>query len=153
MAIMGRAFASTVRAELLTAIRWTVPMPAVENLQEYSNITSNAGAEYGTSAGSQLSAIIKSGTNDLHGMFWTYFQNSAWNANSWEGNLSGTERPSGTQRWYGGNLGGPVWIPKLYNGRNKTFWFFSYEYTNPSQQFLQQLIIPTNAERVGDFSN
>jgi Carboxypeptidase regulatory-like domain len=129
------------------------PLPAVENLQEYSNITSNGGAEYGTSAGSQLSAIIKSGTKDLHGMFWTYFQNSAWNANSWEGNLSGTQRPSGTQRWYGGNLGGPVWIPKLYDGRNKTFWFFSYEYTKPNQQFLQQLVIPTNAERIGNFSN
>lgn len=67
--------------------------------------------------------------------------------------MSGTPRPVGTQRWLGGNLGGPVWIPKLYNGRNKTFWFFSYEYTNPSQQFLQQLIIPTNAERSGDFSS
>lgn len=128
-------------------------LPATENLQEYSNITSTAGAEYGTSAGSQLSAVIKSGTNQLHGMFWTYFQNSAWNANSWEGNRAGIQKPSGTQRWYGGNLGGPVFIPKLYDGRNKTFWFFSYEYTNPSQQFLQQLRILTNAERQGDFSN
>jgi Carboxypeptidase regulatory-like domain len=56
------------------------PLPAVENLQEYSDITSNAGVEYGTSAGSQVSAIIKSGTNRLHGMVWTYFQNSAWNS-------------------------------------------------------------------------
>lgn len=128
-------------------------LPAVENLQEFSNITSTAGAEYGTSAGSQLSAVIKSGTNQLHGMGWTYFQNSSWNANSWEGNRSKTKKPSGTQRWYGGNLGGPVFIPKLYDGRNKTFWFASFEYTNPTQQFLQQLRILTNAERNGDFSN
>jgi hypothetical protein len=128
-------------------------LPGVENLQEYSNITSTAGAEYGTSGGSHVNAVIKSGTNQIHGMGWTYFQNSAWNANSWEGNRSGTAKPSGTQRWYGGNLGGPVFIPKLYDGRNKTFWFFSFEYTKPSQQFLQQLRILTNAERNGDFSN
>jgi Carboxypeptidase regulatory-like domain len=128
-------------------------LPSVENLQEYSAITNNAGAAYGTSGGSQVSAVIKSGTNQLHGMGWTYFQNSAWNANSWEGNRTGTARPSGTQRWYGGNLGGPVFIPKVYDGRNKTFWFFSFEYTKPSQQFLQQLRVLTNAERMGDFSN
>ena len=128
-------------------------MPAVENLQEFSNITSTSGADYGTSAGSQLSSVIKSGTNQLHGMVWTYFLNSGLNANSWEGNRSDTPRPTGSQRWYGANLGGPVFIPKLYDGRNKTFWFASFEYTNPTQQFLQQLIVPTNAERAGDFSN
>lgn len=127
-------------------------LPAVENLQEYSIITSTAGAQYGNSRGSHLNAVIKSGTNELHGMGWTYFQNSAWNANSWEGNRSGTQRPSGTQRWYGGNLGGPVFIPKVYDGRAKTFWFFSFEYNNPSQQYLQQLRVLTNAERTGDFS-
>jgi len=128
-------------------------LPSVENLQEYSNITSTSGADYGTSAGSQVSAVIKSGTNQLHGMVWTYFQNSGLNANSWEGNRSHTQRPTGSQRWYGGNLGGPVFIPHLYDGRGKTFWFFSFEYTNPNQQFLQQLRILTNAERQGDFSN
>jgi hypothetical protein len=128
-------------------------LPSVENLQEYSNITSTAGAEYGTSGGSHLSAVIKSGTNQLHGMVWTYFQNSGLNANSWEGNRSNTQRPTGSQRWYGGNLGGPVFIPKVYDGRGKTFWFASFEYTKPNQEFLQQLRVLTNAERTGDFSN
>jgi len=127
-------------------------LPSVENLQEYSTITSVAGAEYGTSGGSHLNAVIKSGTNQLHGMVWTYFQNSGLNANSWEGNRAGIQRPLGSQRWYGANLGGPVFIPKIYDGRSKTFWFASFEYTNPNQQFLQQLRIPTNAERIGDFS-
>jgi carboxypeptidase family protein len=127
-------------------------LPSVENLQEYSTITSVAGAEYGTSGGSHLNAVIKSGTNQLHGMVWTYFQNSGLNANSWEGNRASIQRPNGSQRWYGGNLGGPVFIPKVYDGRSKTFWFASFEYTNPNQQFLQQLRIPTNAERIGDFS-
>jgi hypothetical protein len=128
-------------------------LPAVENLQEYSDITSTAGVEYGTSAGSQVSAVIKSGTNRLHGTGWTYFQNSAWNANSWEGNLNKVAKPSGTQRWYGGNLGGPVFIPHVYDGRNKTFWFGSYEYTSPSQQYLQQNRVLTNDERAGNFAN
>jgi len=105
----GRAFGLTVRAEPLTTIRSTEPrrneyltgnaavLPSVENLQEYSNITSTAGAEYGTSAEAISVAVIKSGTNQLHGMVWTYFQNSGLNANSWEGNRSGTQRPTGSQ--------------------------------------------------------
>jgi len=127
--------------------------PAVENLQEFSLITNSAGAEYGNSAGSQVSAIIKSGTNTFHGMAWTYLQNSGWASNSWQGNRNGVARPSGKQDWYGGNIGGPVLIPKLYNGRDKTFFFFSYEYTNPSTQALQQQLVPTAAERAGDFSH
>ena len=82
-------------------------LPAIENLQEFSNITSTAGAEYGTSAGSQLSAVIKSGTNQLHGMAWTYFQNSAWNANSWEGNRADVAKPSGTAAVVWRQLGWP----------------------------------------------
>lgn len=126
--------------------------PAVENLQEFSVITNAADAEYGSSAGSQVSAIIKSGTNNLHGMGWVYLQNSGWAANSWQGNRTGTARPTAQQRWYGGNIGGPVVLPKLYNGRDKTFFFFSYEYTNPSSQVLEQQLVPTAAERTGDFS-
>jgi len=127
--------------------------PAPENLQEFTVLTNAYGAKYGTGVGSQVTAVIKSGTNDLHGMGWTYFTNSAWNANSWEGNWTGMPKPSGSQRWFGGNVGGPVYIPHVYDGRNKTFFFVSYEHTSRFFQQLQRQRALTNAERSGDFSN
>ena len=131
------------------------PLPAPENLEEYSVITNSAGAEYGTSAGSQVSVVVKSGTNSLHGAGWTYFRNTGLDANLWSNKRGGTitPRPIDTQQWYGGNIGGPILIPHIYDGRNKTFWFFSYEYTNPATGAPQDLYVPTNAERAGDFSH
>jgi hypothetical protein len=129
------------------------PFPAAENLQEFTVLTNSYGAQYGTAGGSQVSAIIKSGTNDLHGAGWAYFVNSAWNANSWQANRTHTPRPSSTQRWWGGNVGGPVFIPRVYDGRNKTFFFASYEYTHPSLGTLIQQKVPTVAERAGDFTD
>jgi len=127
--------------------------PEAENVQEFT-VQSNAyGAEYGTGVGSQVTAVIKSGTNNPHGMLWGYFTNSGWNANTWEGNRTGTPRPAGSQRWYGGNFGGPVYIPHVYDGRNKTFFFVSYEHTHRDFQALQQTRVLTDAERLGDFSN
>ncbi len=131
----------------------TQAFPAAENLQEFTVLTNSYGAKYGTGVGSQVTAVIKSGTNDLHGMGWTYLSNGAWDANSWQGNATGTPRPSGSQRWYGGNVGGPVNIPGLYNGKNKTFFFVSYEHTHRNFQSLQQERLLTNAERSGDFTN
>lgn len=131
----------------------SAPFPASENLQEFTVLTSSYGAQYGTAGGSQVSAIIKSGTNDIHGAGWAYFANSAWNANSWQANRAGVDRPSSSQRWWGGNVGGPVYIPRVYDGRNKTFFFYSYEYTHPSLGAFIQEKVPTAAERTGDFTN
>jgi hypothetical protein len=128
----------------------TFPQP--ENLQEFSVITNANDAKYGTSSGAYITAVIKSGTNDLHGAGWGYLQNQGWAANNWESNRTGTPRPPGSQKWLGFNVGGPVWIPKLYNGRNKTFFFFSYEYTNPSVFTVNSQILPTAAERAGHFA-
>jgi hypothetical protein len=126
--------------------------PSVENLSEFAVVTNASSAKYGTGGGGQVTAVLKSGTNNLHGMLWTYLTNQAWNANSWVNNRNGIARPSGSQRWFGGNIGGPVFIPKLYNGKNKTFFFFSYEQTHLADHPLQQQRILTNAERQGDFS-
>ncbi len=124
-----------------------------ENIAEFSVITNANDAKYGASSGAYIDAVIKSGTNDIHGTAWTYLQNQGWAANNWESNRTNTPRPPGSQKWIGGNVGGPVFIPKLYNGRNKTFFFFSYEYTNPSQFTTNTSVLPTPAERGGDFTN
>ena len=130
----------------------SAPFPQAENLQEFTVLTNSYGAQYGTAGGSQVSAIIKSGTNDIHGAGWAYFANNAWDANSWQANEAGVARPSSSQRWWGGNVGGPVYIPRVYDGRNKTFFFFSYEYTNPSLGNFMQQIVPTADERAGNFT-
>jgi hypothetical protein len=96
---------------------------------------------------------MKSGGNDLHGQAWGYFQDGDWNANTWQNNWMGIARQPFSQQWYGGNIGGPVYIPKLYNGKNKTFFFTSYERTSTSQSTTSTGQTISNAERQGDFTN
>ena len=107
--------------------------PPVENMAEFSVNTSLPDASVGRGAGGQMEAVMKSGANDLHGQAWGHLQNGGWNANSWQNNWAGVPRQPLSQRWYGGNTGGPVFIPKLYNGRNRSFFFTSYERTSTTQ--------------------
>jgi len=127
--------------------------PPIEDIAEFDVTTSVADASTARGAGGQVEAVIKSGTNDLHGQGWGYFQNGVWNANSWQNNWLGVPRPYLSQHWWGGNVGGPVFIPKVYNGKGKTFFFTSYEHTSVSGTSTSAEQTITNAERNGDFSN
>jgi len=127
--------------------------PQEENIAEFSVASALPDASVGQAAGGQVEATLKSGTNQIHGEFWTYLQNGAWNANPWSNNFQGIPRQPFNQQWYGGNVGGPIWLPKLYNGRNKTFFFLSYERTSTSKQSTTTGQTITNAERSGDFTN
>lgn len=127
--------------------------PQSENLSEFSVSSALPDASVGQAAGGQIEATLKNGTNQFHGEFWTYLQNGAWNANSWSNNFQGIARQPFNEQWYGGNVGGPVWIPKLYNGRDKTFYFLSYERTSTSKRSTTSGETITNAERTGDFTN
>ena len=128
-------------------------LPQVENLAEF-NVTSSApDASYGRAAGGQISAITKSGTNQLHGQAWGYFQNGAWNSNSWSNNWLGVPKPQYNQQWYGGNVGGPVFIPHLYNGKDKTFFFASYERSSTTVSTVSTGETITPAEREGNFTD
>ena len=127
--------------------------PQSENLSEFSVSSALPDASVGRGAGGQIEATLKNGTNEFHGQFWTYLQNGAWNANSWSNNFQGVPRQPFHQQWYGGNVGGPVWIPKLYNGKNKTFFFASYERTSTSKNSTTSGQTITDAERGGDFSS
>ncbi|MDW5267361.1 MULTISPECIES: carboxypeptidase-like regulatory domain-containing protein [Acidobacteriaceae] len=129
------------------------PFPQSENIAEFSVSTSLPDASVARGAGGQVEAVMKSGTNDLHGQGWAYFQNSAWNANSWQNNWQGVARQPFSQRWYGGNVGGPVLLPKLYNGKNKTFFFTSYERTGTSKRSTTTGQTITDEERNGNFTN
>jgi hypothetical protein len=124
--------------------------PSTEAVQEVAILTSNFAPEFGTAGGAVVNMVTKSGTNDFHGTGYDYLVNEALNAAQPFTGIKNKIR----QNDYGFTFGGPVWIPKVYNGRNKTFFFFSFE------QFRQKLIndtvpdtVPTAAYRNGDFSS
>jgi hypothetical protein len=127
--------------------------PQSENISEFSVASALPDASVGQGAGGQIEATMKNGTNQFHGQLWSYLQNGAWDANSWSNNFQGVRRQPFNQQWYGGNIGGPVWIPKLYKGKDKTFFFLSYERTSTSKNSTTSGQTITEAERGGDFSN
>jgi len=110
-----------------TALGTTQTLTSMDALQEFRGITSTYSAEYGRVPGGQFSFTTKSGTNQLHGSLYEYFRNDVMDANSFFNNRNGVGRVKMRQNNYGGTLGGPVFLPKLYDGRDRTFFFFAYE--------------------------
>jgi len=142
---------STTRSDSGSAFDQTAP--SVEVLSEFKVLTSTFSAEYGRTSGGIESFATKSGTKDYHGTAFDLFRNTALDANSWDNNLRAAPRPADHQNDFGGSLGGPVRIPKLYDGRQKTFFFFSWEQyrNNPGTSSLTTL--PTQTEiQNGNFS-
>ncbi|MBV9083017.1 MAG: hypothetical protein JOZ62_10095, partial [Acidobacteriaceae bacterium] len=99
-----------------------------------------------------MNFTTKSGTNDLHGSAWEFLRNRVLNANTFFNNQNGTPWPAFTQNQFGFNLGGPVYIPKLFDVRNKTFFFLDYEGFRLRQGQSSTQTVPTAQERTGDLS-
>jgi hypothetical protein len=100
---------------------------SMEALSEFNVQTTVTSAEFGRTQGSVFMYVMRSGTNDWHGSLFGILRNEALNANSFSNNARGLARPT-DRRWvYGGSLGGPFTIPKVYDGRNRTFFWFAYE--------------------------
>jgi len=143
--------ASVQRSDSGTAFDQTAP--SVEALTEFKVTTATPTAQYGHTSGGVESFTTKSGTNGFHGSVFELFRNEALDANSWTNDFFGNKKPRDRQNDFGGSLGGPVWIPKLYNGRDKTFFFFTWEqYRNRRGLSNDVETLPTAAERNGDFS-
>jgi Carboxypeptidase regulatory-like domain/TonB dependent receptor/TonB-dependent Receptor Plug Domain len=123
--VWGAGFSGATPAE--TALGTTQSLVSVDALQEFRATTSTYSAEYGRTPGGQFSINTRSGTNQWHGSAFDYLRNGAMDANDWFNNTYGIARPAMHQNDFGGTLGGPVFLPKLYDGRDKTFFFFSYE--------------------------
>src|SRR5215469_11340076 len=100
---------------------------STDAVDEFRVLQSNFSAEYGQAGDGIVNLTVKSGTNELHGSGYDYLRNKSLDANNWFNNFRGNKRPVDTQNDFGATLGGPVWIPKVYNGKNKTFFFFAYE--------------------------
>jgi hypothetical protein len=132
----------------------------LDSVAEFKVLTSNYQAEYGRSAGAQISAVTRGGSRDFHGSAYAFRRHDGMNANTWLNNRDSTStnhinKPRLDQRDLGFTIGGPVYIPKKFNSeRNKLFFFYSQEHqkrfippTSPTR-----VTVPTALERAGDFS-
>jgi hypothetical protein len=134
------------------------PMPNPDALQEFSVQTNNFSAEFGRNLGGIVNAVTKSGTNELHGTGFWYLRHHRLNAANFFAPVdpsSPTKKlDDGLKRnQFGATLGGPVKIPGLYEGRDRTFFFFSYQGTRLRQRPTSRFVnVMTAKERSGDFS-
>ena len=110
-----------------TALGTTQGLVSVDALEEFRIQSSTYSAEYGRSPGGQFSFLTRSGTNQWHGTASDYLRNDYFDANDWFNNSLGQPKPPLRQNDFGGTLGGPIIIPRVYDGKDKTFFFFSYE--------------------------
>ncbi len=124
--------------------------PAVDAVREFKIQTSVYSADIGRNSGAVVDVITKSGTNQLHGSVFEFLRNSDVDARTYFNN-AGTSFPAFRLNQFGGSLGGPVVLPRIYNGRNRTFFFMDYEGFRSSTQTFINANIPTMRERHGDF--
>jgi hypothetical protein len=125
---------------------------STEGVQEFKVLQSNFSPEYGESGDGIVSLTMKSGTNELHFSVYDFLRNRAFDANSWVNNTAGQPKSVNTQNDFGATVGGPIRIPHLYDGRDKTFFFFDYEGFRFRTGGTSLQSVPNEAFRKGDFS-
>jgi Carboxypeptidase regulatory-like domain/TonB dependent receptor-like, beta-barrel len=136
--------------DLLNETNYVI-QPPVEALQEFKVQTNAYSAEFGRGNGAIINAVIKSGTNEPHGSAWGFLRNNVLDARNYFDPV-GKGAPPYEQYQFGGTFGGPVYIPHVYDGRNKTFFFVDYEGLRIHQADTQTLLLPDPAQLGGDFS-
>jgi hypothetical protein len=123
--------------------------PPLESLQEFKLMTSGYSAEYGRLAGGVVNMVVKSGANLVHGSLFEYFRNDDLDARNF---FDGAIKSELRRNQFGGQLGGPVMVPKLYNGHDRTFFLVSWESYRGRAGSNSIGVVPTALERVGNFS-
>jgi hypothetical protein len=127
--------------------------PIADSVQEFKVQTNNYSAEFGRASGGIYNVITKAGTNDFHFSAYEFYRNRALTANNWFSKAAGQSEPALTFNQYGGVFGGPVIIPKFYNGHNKTFFFIGTEIVRYQQGNTYSATVPNSTELTGDFSH
>ncbi|WP_263365494.1 TonB-dependent receptor [Edaphobacter bradus] len=138
---------------------YAVP-PIIDAIQELKVVSHTDSPEYGSVLGGVVNVVSKTGTNAFHGSAWEYFRNDALDAratflkripdpNNPSNSLPG-KKPTFHQNQFGGSLGGPVWIPKVYNGKDKTFFFVAYQGFRYNEVAANNILVPTAAQLAGD---
>ncbi|HEY6292615.1 MAG TPA: carboxypeptidase regulatory-like domain-containing protein [Terriglobia bacterium] len=127
--------------------------PPIDSIQEFKVETNITSAEYGRAAGAAIAVATKSGTNQFHGAAWEFLRNNDLDANAWFNNFFNAPLGAYRQNQFGVVAGGPVYFPHLYNGKDKTFWFFSYEGLRFASNSLNTATAPTATELSGNFAS
>ena len=130
----------------------TAYTPPLEAVEQFRVQTSSFQAEFGRTGGGVLNVTTKMGTNKWHGSAYEYFRNNALNANTYSNDLVGLSKAVVRHNEFGGTFGGPVRLPKLYNGTDRTFFFVAWEGVPDRSPQSTIATVPTVAQRSGDFS-
>ncbi len=127
-------------------------IPSLEAIQEVKIQANTYDAEMARTGGGMFNTLMKSGTNDYHGSLYGHLRRNAWDANSFFNNAAGIPQSPQPNDTWGVSFGGPVRVPKLYNGRNKTFFYLAFEHYDDTQSASTLFAAPTALEKTGDFS-
>ncbi|MBN9663223.1 MAG: carboxypeptidase regulatory-like domain-containing protein [Acidobacteria bacterium] len=128
--------------------------PSIDAVEEFKVQKNSYDAEYGHAAGGTINVATKSGTNELHGALYEFLRNEKFDANSFFANRSGATKAKFHMNQFGATAGAPIYLPKVYDGRNKSFWFFNWESVRQNTPpATTSTTVPTEAQRAGDFSS
>jgi hypothetical protein len=123
--------------------------PPLDSVQEFRMETGVYEAKFGAHAGAEVNMVTKSGTNELHGSAYEFARNTDFDArNFFDPSVAPMHRNQ-----FGGTLGGPIALPGVYDGHDRTFFFFAYEGTREHRDFYDNFLVPSLAERGGDFTD
>ncbi len=129
-----------------------VIIPTFEAIQELKMQVNNYDAEAGRTGGGVFNVTGKSGSNQVHGSLFGFLRPNPLQSNNFFNNRNGLKRPDADYYLYGGSFGGPVYIPKIYNGKDKTFFWFAFEGYRMQSFLSETFTVPTALERLGNFS-
>jgi hypothetical protein len=152
---LGNQFFLDGAMDTVPAINEVSVVPMADSITQFRVSTNSLEAEYGQTSGGIVNLATKSGTNHIHGTAYEFVRNDALNAENYFAQpnpITGRKNPVLHYNQYGGTIGGPIKIPKLYDGRDRTFFFFGYEQWYDVGSNPQYSTVPTAAERSGDFS-
>ncbi len=129
-----------------------VVIPSIEAVQDVKLQALTYDAQVGRTGGGVFNTLLRSGTNRVHGSIFGETRQTSWLANDFFANRSGTPRPDSPYYNWGASLGGPVYLPHLYDGRNRTFFWIAAEGYIQTSPYTATFVVPTAAQKTGDFS-
>lgn len=129
-----------------------IVIPTIESIQDVKVQALTYDAQVGRTGGGVFNTLLRSGSNAIHGSIFGETRQTSWLANDFFANRNGIPRPESPYYNWGASLGGPVVIPHLYDGRNKTFFWIGAEGYIQTSPYTETFVVPTDAERRGDFS-
>ena len=144
---------SVIVPENNVSIQDTGYQPIVDTVEELAVISNALAAEFGRTGGGVIAVATRSGTNKIHGSVFEFLRNSKLDTNSWTNNRNGAKLAAFQRNQFGGTVGGPVWLGKLYDGRNRTFFFVAEQSTRQRSGSSPSATVPLTAWKNGDFSD